>query len=61
MYANLEITTPNGKKLFAYKVEHGPNGTDVFLDRQDGSGSYYEEGGKLHFHPNTKLTIAASF
>lgn len=61
MYANLEVTTPNGKRLHAYKVETGPNGTDVYLDRQDGSGQYYEEGGKLHFHPNTALTVVASF
>lgn len=60
MYANLAVRTPNGKTLHAYRVDIGPDGTDVYLDSNT-EGSYYEEAGMLHFHPNAKLSIAADF
>jgi len=62
MYANLEVRTPNGKTIYAYKVEtHAEDGwIDVYIDLNT-EGSYYEPGGKLRFHPNTHLEIMASF
>lgn len=63
MYANLLVRTPNGKEVYAYKVEtNAADGwIDVYLDANDGDGSYYIEAGKLRFHPNTRLEITASF
>ena len=65
MYANLHVrvTRQDGShdEHFAWQVDVGPTGTTIHVDRQDGSGSYAVEGGKLKVAGAKAIEIRADF
>ena len=66
MYANLRVTTPAGKVMFAHLVEiertGGTTKLRIHLDHNDGESNYAEPGGELVIYPTTKpIKIEADF